>query len=51
MGAEIDLSARTSAIDGVNVVGGGAAFFPAKDFAGPDADPEFWGYLQLVVRR
>jgi hypothetical protein len=51
VGTEVDVAARTSVVEGVDAVVGGAVFAPAEDFAGSDADPEFWAYVQLSVRR
>lgn len=49
VGLEVDLFAKAHVVENgmVGVVVGG--FFPTEDFAGENADPGVWGYLQASV--
>ncbi len=49
LGNEFDLVISNSSLENVSIEAGGAAFLATEDFAGPDPDTEFWGFLQVSV--
>ena len=49
LGQELDVIVKNTSLQSASIVAGGSAYLPSDDFAGADADPEFWGFLQLTV--